>query len=184
MLNYIWHRKGKSAYAERLTKDVFVTRYNISDPETTQYSIVVDGCLCNVSIVDSYGQEEFSALRDSDIKKGDGFLCMFSLTSEHSFVGSYRTRTQILRIKYPIVPPIVFVGTKCDDPCKSVCADHLEKLQDEYEYVEVSAKDNVNIEQPIVSLVRKLRQNHLVKTNSCNSPKAQVLPKTQSCTLA
>lgn len=50
-------------------------------------------------VLDTAGQEEFSAMREQYMRKGDGFLLVFSVTDLHSFQNIQNFHTQILRVK-------------------------------------------------------------------------------------
>mmetsp|Transcript_24882 Transcript_24882/g.31669 ORF Transcript_24882/g.31669 Transcript_24882/m.31669 type:complete len:87 (+) Transcript_24882:253-513(+) len=52
-----------------------------------------------LDIMDTAGQEEYSALRDSYMKTGEGFVLVYSITTNTSFEAAGKLRTQILRIK-------------------------------------------------------------------------------------
>lgn len=52
-----------------------------------------------ISVLDTAGQEEFSAMREQYMRKGDGFLLVFSVTDLHSFQNIQNFHTQILRVK-------------------------------------------------------------------------------------
>ena len=55
-------------------------------------------CTC-ISVLDTAGQEEFSAMREQYMRKGDGFLLVFSVTDRQSFENMANFHTQILRVK-------------------------------------------------------------------------------------
>ena len=57
-------------------------------------------CLSPVgAVLDTAGQEEFSAMREQYMRKGDGFLLVFSVTDVQSFNSIVNFHTQILRVK-------------------------------------------------------------------------------------
>uniref|UniRef100_A0A7M5XI49 Ras protein n=1 Tax=Clytia hemisphaerica TaxID=252671 RepID=A0A7M5XI49_9CNID len=43
--------------------------------------VVVDGSICILDILDTAGQEEYSAMREHYMRTGEGFLCVFAVTS-------------------------------------------------------------------------------------------------------
>ena len=51
------------------------------------------------SVLDTAGQEEFSAMREQYMRKGDGFLMVYSVTDPHSYENLKHFYTQILRVK-------------------------------------------------------------------------------------
>ena len=61
--------------------------------------MVIDGETCLLDILDTAGQEEYSAMRDQYMRTGEGFLCVFAINNIKSFedVHLYRyTQTQCL----------------------------------------------------------------------------------------
>ncbi len=68
-----------------------------------------------LDIMDTAGQEEYSALRDQYMKTGQGFILAYSITSGISFETAHKLRMQILRIKEDAQDiPIMLVGNKVD----------------------------------------------------------------------
>ena len=52
-----------------------------------------------VSVLDTAGQEEFSAMREQYMRKGDGFLIVYSVIDQQSYENIPNFHTQILRVK-------------------------------------------------------------------------------------
>lgn len=50
-------------------------------------------------VLDTAGQEEFSAMREQYMRKGDGFLLVYSVTDKNSYENIVNFHTQILRVK-------------------------------------------------------------------------------------
>jgi len=50
-------------------------------------------------VLDTAGQEEFSAMREQYMRKGDGFLLVYSVTDKQSYENIHNFHTQILRVK-------------------------------------------------------------------------------------
>lgn len=57
------------------------------------------------SVLDTAGQEEFSAMREQYMRKGDGFLLVYSVTDKQSYENIRHFHTQILRVKDRWVQP-------------------------------------------------------------------------------
>ena len=64
--------------------------------------------LIYVSVLDTAGQEEFSAMREQYMRKGDGFLMVYSVTDLHSYENVKHFYTQILRVKDKYVTMLHF----------------------------------------------------------------------------
>lgn len=50
-------------------------------------------------MLDTAGQEEFSAMREQYMRTGDGFLLVYSVTDRASYENMKAFHTQILRVK-------------------------------------------------------------------------------------
>lgn len=95
-------------------------------------------------MLDTAGQEEFSAMREQYMRKGDGFLLVYSVTDKQSYQNIVNFYTQILRVKDRDVYPMLLVANKVD-------LVHLRKVTEEQgrelahrlgiSYIETSAKD-------------------------------------------
>ena len=55
-----------------------------------------------------------SAMREQYMRTGEGFLCVYSITSRHSFEEINVFHQQILRVKDRDYFPIIIIGNKCD----------------------------------------------------------------------
>lgn len=65
-------------------------------------------------MLDTAGQEEYSAMREQYMRTGEGFLLVYSITSRQSFEEITTFQQQILRVKDKDYFPMVVVGNKCD----------------------------------------------------------------------
>ena len=76
---------GKSALVFRLVSGNFIEEYDPTIEEAFRKIVVVDNKKIELDILDTAGQEEFSSMQGTWMKKGDGFLLVYSITSEESF---------------------------------------------------------------------------------------------------
>lgn len=74
--------------------------------------MVIDGETCLLDILDTAGQEEYSAMRDQYMRTGEGFLCVFAIDNMKSFEDIDSYRGQIRRVKDADDIPMI---------CKSIC---------------------------------------------------------------
>ena len=65
-----------------------------------------------LDVLDTAGQEEYSAMRDQYMRTGDGFLIVFAVDNRDSFENVENFYTQIMRVRYPL--RIVHVHIFCD----------------------------------------------------------------------
>ncbi len=66
---------------------------------THRKQVVIDGETCLLDILDTAGQEEYSAMRDQYMRTGEGFLCVFAIDNMKSFEDIDSYRLQIRRVK-------------------------------------------------------------------------------------
>lgn len=75
---------------------------------------VIDDEVALLDVLDTAGQEEYSAMREQYMRTGEGFLLVYSITSRQSFEEIMTYQQQILRVKDKDYFPIIVVGNKCD----------------------------------------------------------------------
>lgn len=75
---------------------------------------VIDDEVALLDVLDTAGQEEYSAMREQYMRTGEGFLLVYSITSRQSFEEIMTFQQQILRVKDKDYFPITVVGNKCD----------------------------------------------------------------------
>ena len=132
-----------------------------------------------LEVLDTAGQEEYTALRDQWIREGEGFVLVYSISSRSSFGRIKRFHHQIQRVKesvasspsYPGSPlaaassqmpvPIMLVGNKSDRVSeREVSKQEGHALARELgcEFVEASAKNCINVEKAFYDVVRIKRR--------------------------
>ena len=84
--------------------------------ENYRKSIVVDKIPTTIFIIDTAGQQEYTALRDQHLKEGKGFLLVFAVNDAKSFAELKQLREQIMKIKDGKRVPMVICGNKCVSP--------------------------------------------------------------------
>ena len=75
---------------------------------------MIDDEVALLDVLDTAGQEEYSAMREQYMRTGEGFLLVYSITSRPSFVEIATFQQQILRVKDKDYFPVIVVGNKCD----------------------------------------------------------------------
>jgi hypothetical protein len=66
----------------------------------------------------AHGGGDGSAMREQYMRTGEGFLCVYSITSRQSFEEINTFHQQILRVKDRDYFPMIVVGNKCDQDDK------------------------------------------------------------------
>lgn len=85
-----------------------------SRPDSYRKQCVIDDEVALLDVLDTAGQEEYSAMREQYMRTGEGFLLVYSITSRTSFVEIATFQQQILRVKDKDYFPVIVVGNKCD----------------------------------------------------------------------
>lgn len=78
---------------------------------------IIDDELALLDVLDTAGQEEYAAMREQYMVNGEGFMLVFSITSQESLDEIHALHRQILRVKGKQEGdhfPVVLVGNKCD----------------------------------------------------------------------
>jgi GTPase KRas len=86
----------------------------ILPPDSYRKQCVIDEEVALLDVLDTAGQEEYSAMREQYMRTGEGFLLVYSITSRQSFEEIMTFQQQILRVKDKDYFPIIVVGNKCD----------------------------------------------------------------------
>jgi len=148
---------GKSAITLRFIHGKFIEKYDPTIEDNYRHQIEVDGQSYILEILDTAGTEQFAQLRNLYIKNGMGFILVFSLASKSSYVEISELREQIVRVKETTNVPMIVVGNKCDlEDARQISRKEAETFcrSMSVEYIESSAKTNINIDNVFHSLVR------------------------------
>ncbi|KAL6714686.1 RAS2 protein [Lecanora helva] len=176
---------GKTALTIQLCLNHFVETYDPTIEDSYRKQVVIDSQSCMLEVLDTAGQEEYTALRDQWIRDGEGFVLVYSITSRSSFMRLRRFHNQIQRVKESssasspttggylsstvtqsmlnAVPqaPVMLVGNKSDRVTeREVSTQEGAALAKELgcDFVEASAKNCINVEKAFYEVVRALRR--------------------------
>ena len=149
---------GKSSITVRKTAGHFLNVYDPTIEDSYRTAILInknkpDEMVVPCQILDTAGQEEFSALRDSYIRSGSAYIMVCSLISKNTLAELSELLEQIKRILDIDTLnniPIVIAANKCDLTEKIEINDEdLNAISDNFKipYLKTSAKNNVNIDE-------------------------------------
>ncbi|MCJ1283354.1 Ras GTPase [Xylographa opegraphella] len=122
---------------------------------------VIDDEVALLDVLDTAGQEEYSAMREQYMRTGEGFLLVYSITSRQSFEEIQVFQQQILRVKDRDYFPIIIVGNKCDlDGDREVSTQEGEAMARGFgcKFIETSAKSRINVDNAFYEIVREIRR--------------------------
>lgn len=169
--------------------------YDPTIEDSYRKQVVIDGQSCMLEVLDTAGQEEYTALRDQWIRDGEGFVLVYSISSRSSFTRIQRFHHQIQRVKessssspsYPGSPlmnsapsgavPIMLVGNKSDRVTeREVSTQEGQQLARDLgcEFVEASAKNCINVEKAFYDVVRLLRRQRQLQLKSVPTQRGQI----------
>lgn len=188
---------GKTALTIQLCLNHFVETYDPTIEDSYRKQVVIDQQSCMLEVLDTAGQEEYTALRDQWIRDGEGFVLVYSITSRSSFTRINKFYQQIKMVKEsassgsptgatylssslnsPVASssggpvPVMLVGNKSDKAVeRAVSSQEGYALAKELgcEFVEASAKNCINVEKAFYDVVRLLRQQRQQAQNSNSS---------------
>eukprot|EP01105_Mastigella_eilhardi_P007411 TRINITY_DN1886_c0_g1_i5.p1 TRINITY_DN1886_c0_g1~~TRINITY_DN1886_c0_g1_i5.p1 ORF type:complete len:203 (-),score=75.66 TRINITY_DN1886_c0_g1_i5:75-638(-) len=153
---------GKSALTIQFIQSHFINEYDPTIEDSYRKQVVIDNePTCLLDILDTAGQEEYSAMRDQYMRHGQGFLCVYAINSRSSFDEIATFRDQILRVKDADKVPMVLCGNKCDlEQDRKVTTQEGADLAKTYAcaFKETSARTRVNVEESFFELVREIRK--------------------------
>ena len=152
---------GKSAITLQFISQQFIRDYDPTIEECYKKHLYVDDEVAYLDILDTAGQEEYSALRAHHFQNGDGFLLVYSVDNRKAFEGVAEFKEEIIMAKDDPDIPIVLLANKCDLPesKREVSNKEGQDLADSYKYkfLETSAKSNTNVDKSFETIVREIR---------------------------
>jgi len=164
---------GKSAITLSFMRGQFVEEYDPTIEDSYSKQCVIDGVESTLDITDTAGQEEYRGLwGDKFMRNGDGFLCVYSITSKSSFEELEVFKDQILRAKDVDTCPIIILGNKCDlQEYREVSEAEGKEFAKKSGaiFMETSAKERINIEEAFYAIVRHIRDSRTKGSNPAPS---------------
>ena len=151
---------GKSAITIQFIQSHFIDEYDPTIEDSYRKQVGVDGEVVVLDILDTAGQEEYSAMRDQYMRTGQGFLVVYSVTSRSSFDEVVSFREQMCRVKDADDVPMVLVGNKCDlmGERQVTTAEGMDLAKSfGCPFLETSAKHRINVDEAFFEIVREIR---------------------------
>jgi len=155
---------GKSALTIQFIQQHFIDEYDPTIEDSYRKQVQIGDEICLLDILDTAGQEEYSAMRDQYMRTGQGFILVYSITSRSGFDEINAFREQILRVKDRDYVPIILAGNKCDlERERQVTTMEGQELAKSFgcPFVETSAKARVNVDEVFHGLVKEIRRDVL-----------------------
>eukprot|EP00048_Salpingoeca_helianthica_P014749 m.223333 g.223333 ORF g.223333 m.223333 type:complete len:194 (-) comp16233_c0_seq1:446-1027(-) len=172
---------GKSALTIQFIQSHFVDEYDPTIEDSYRKQCVIDDEVALLDILDTAGQEEYSAMREQYMRTGEGFLLVYSITDKSSFEEIQSFCQQILRVKDKDEFPMILVGNKADlENERQVSTQEGKDLGKTLKifHLETSAKQRVHVDTAFHELVRIIR-----KYNKENMPASAKPKKKGGCSI-
>ena len=154
---------GKSALSCRFVEGSFLARYAPTIEDSYRKIAKIDEKTYSLEILDTIGSENFSSLREMSMKRGDGFVLVFSITCSQSLVHAQNFYQRLKQIKGEATP-CVLVGNKADlNASRTVSVEEGMRAASyiDARYIECSAEKDVNVNQIFVEIVRRINDSSL-----------------------
>ncbi|XP_071852085.1 ras and EF-hand domain-containing protein homolog isoform X2 [Apostichopus japonicus] len=159
---------GKSSFILRLCKGIFHNNLNSTLGVDFQVRTMdIDGRITSVQLWDTAGQERFRSIAKSYFRRADGVLLLYDCTFERSFI-NVRDWIEAVEDGAQKTVPIMICANKVDrraaavaEGVRCVRTEDGERLASSFDalFIETSAKDNCNVEEAVIELVRTLHKN-------------------------
>jgi len=157
---------GKSALTIQFIQNHFIIEYDPTIEDSYRKQCCIDGETCLLDILDTAGQDEYSAMRDQYMRTGQGFILIYAITSRGSFDEAKAFYDQILRVKDSDYVPLVLCGNKCDlSNERQVPLIEGEDLARSFKapFFEASAKSRINVDDIFFNIVREIKKYNSTK---------------------
>jgi len=150
---------GKSNVVLRYLKEQFIDDYDPTIEESFRKPTTVDDRPCMLDIIDTAGQEEYSALRYQYLRSGHGFLIVYNIASKTSFNQIQEFRSELISVRSTTFP-VVLCGNKCDlENERQISKEEgmVQAREWNCPFFECSALENIHITEIFMAIVREIR---------------------------
>lgn len=152
---------GRTAITIQFMSNRFVEDYDPTIEDVYRKNVIVDDENSLLDVLDTAGEEEYSAMVDQYMRTGEGFLVVYSITCKRSldFVSNLYSRIKQVKDDEPFA--MVLVGNKIDlETTRVVSTEEGRELAEALNcpFFETSAKERINIDESYLELVRVMRK--------------------------
>ncbi|KAI7905173.1 ras-like protein 3 [Cokeromyces recurvatus] len=174
---------GKSALTIQFIQSHFVDEYDPTIEDSYRKQCVIDDETALLDVLDTAGQEEYSAMREQYMRNGEGFILAYSITSRLSFEEVNTFYQQIRRVKDRDFFPMVLVGNKCDlESDRQVSSQEGRDLAKSFgcPFNETSAKQRIKVDDTFYEVVREIRRTNKEQENRSKGVRRETFEMTDS----
>jgi len=155
---------GKSAVTLQFIQNKFQFEYDPTIEDSYRKQIRVDDKTVVLEVLDTAGQEEYSAMREQWIRFGQGFLLVYSIISRLSFEKELGVIVkQLVRVRdaedMNDIPTVLFANKSDMESGRQVTTNEGAAFANSLgaKFYEGSARNNLNVEVAFFDIVRAIR---------------------------
>lgn len=148
---------GKSCLTQQFVNGMFVgASYNATIEDKFTKNLEVDGTNVFAEILDTAGQDQYSALRKFFMPLGDVFVLVYDITQDFTFEEINPIKDEIFAANERSMElPFILIGNKSDmeddrvvtvEEGQNLCK-AMEKNGGHWHFMEASAKENINVKE-------------------------------------
>ena len=155
---------GKTSLITRYTEGLFqLTHVATLGIDFKVKFVTLDSKKIKVELWDTAGQERFRSLSKNYFKGAHGFIFIYDVTKKQSFAGVKTWINQAKATTKLESFQMILVGNKCDceEDEREIIIDELKEEAMKYncEYIETSAKEDINVNEMFSTLISNLTAN-------------------------
>lgn len=177
---------GKSAVTIRFISNHFVQIYDPTIEDSYRTTKNINGEPFNISVLDTAGQDEYSALRDTYIRQGEGFILVFSITSSQTLNDIFTLRDSIYMVldkdREDYVPIYLCANKKDLEANREITHEEIQTIANDWKcsFKEVSAKTGEGVDAMFVEFVTEILNHRDRDTREDKSKNTLVRKRTDS----
>ncbi|KAJ6231818.1 ras-like protein rasb [Anaeramoeba flamelloides] len=168
---------GKSALTIQLVQNHFVEEYDPTIEDSYRRQVLIDDEVSLLDVLDTAGSEEYSSMRDSYMRAGEGFLIVYSVTNRQSFQKIPSYIEEITQAKFTTDIPVIIVGNKSDlENERQVRHGEGQDFAIKFNccpFFESSAKERINVDEAFFEVVREIRKTKSRKDDFLRAKKTK-----------
>ncbi|KAJ5077385.1 ras-related protein rab-13 [Anaeramoeba ignava] len=155
---------GKSSILRRICENEFSDEYlSTIGVDFNTKRITIDSGGIKLVIWDTSGQERFKKITNSYYRGAHGIILVYDITNEESFENIEENWMTSIKENANENVKTILIGNKCDlEEKRQVSKEKGKEFADEYKipFYEVSAKNNINIDNTFFEITRNIRENN------------------------